>query len=78
MSFLLQEQQDNQQATESVLSENQNFSWDNAGDLIFGKLSTWLDTFIANLPNIILAIIVFILFVIVSKYIGKLFKNVIL
>ena len=39
---------------------------------ISGKLGEWLDQMILGLPNFILAVIVFILFVFAAKYLGKL------
>lgn len=36
------------------------------------RLSSWADSFIINLPNIIIAIIVFILAIFLSKYVSKL------
>ena len=46
---------------------------------IVEKLDTWLDGFIRNLPNILVAILVFIAFIYIAKYAGrgirKLLKN---
>lgn len=42
---------------------------------IWDKLASWLDSLILNLPNFILAVIVFLLFLLGAKYIGKLFDN---
>lgn len=39
------------------------------------KLASWLDTLIVNLPNFLLAILVFSLFVLGAKYLGKLLNN---
>lgn len=39
------------------------------------KLASWLDTLIVNLPNFILAILVFALFVVGAKYLGQLLNN---
>ncbi|WP_010520842.1 mechanosensitive ion channel family protein [Aquimarina agarivorans] len=39
------------------------------------KLATWLDSVILNLPNIIIAITVFVLAIIASKYISKLVEK---
>ncbi|MEM9982669.1 MAG: mechanosensitive ion channel domain-containing protein [Bacteroidota bacterium] len=44
----------------------------NAWNKIVTKLSDWLDTFLVNLPNIIIAIIVFMATLFVSKYINRL------
>ena len=41
-------------------------------------MADWLDSLILNLPNFILAIIVFILFIIAAKYIGKIVNRVFL
>ena len=43
---------------------------------IWEKLGGWLDSLILNLPNFLLAVIVFILFVIIAKYIGRLFERI--
>lgn len=69
----LQETAENTQEAKTV---QEAFSWDNAGEMIFGKLGSWFDSFIVNLPNIILAIVVFIIFLIAAKYIGKLFNKI--
>ncbi|MGB7785647.1 MAG: mechanosensitive ion channel family protein [Salinimicrobium sp.] len=39
---------------------------------IWDKLGEWMDSLILSLPNFILAVIVFILFIVAAKYIGKL------
>ena len=38
---------------------------------IVEKLDTWLDGFIRNLPNILIAILVFIVFIYIAKYAGR-------
>ncbi len=38
---------------------------------IWEKLAEWLDSLILGLPNFILAVIVFLLFIIAAKYLGK-------
>ena len=43
---------------------------------IWEKLGGWLDSLILNLPNFLLAVIVFVLFVIIAKYIGRLFERI--
>ncbi len=43
---------------------------------IWDKLGGWLDSLILNLPNFILAILVFVLFVVIAKYIGRLFERI--
>ncbi len=44
----------------------------NAWNKIITKLSDWLDTFLVNLPNLIIAAIVFVITILISKYISKL------
>jgi len=46
-----------------------------AWNKMWGKLSSWLDALIVNLPNIIIAIFVFALAIILSKYIGRLVRK---
>ncbi|GAA4320875.1 small-conductance mechanosensitive channel MscS [Pontixanthobacter gangjinensis] len=43
---------------------------------IWDKLGGWLDSLILNLPNFLLAVIVFILFVIIAKYVGRIFERI--
>lgn len=40
------------------------------------KLAEWLDTLIVNLPNFVLAILVFSFFIFAAKYIGRLLDNI--
>lgn len=42
---------------------------------IWDKLGGWLDSLILNLPNFLLAVIVFFLFIFIAKYVGKLFDR---
>lgn len=42
------------------------------------KLAEWLDSLILNLPNFILAVLVFVLFLIVAKYVGKILNRLLL
>ena len=42
---------------------------------IWDKLQGWLDTIILGLPNFLLAILVFIFFIFIAKYIGKVFDK---
>lgn len=42
---------------------------------IWDKLGGWLDKLILGLPNFILAIIVFIVFIFIARYVGKLFDR---
>ncbi|RRQ50634.1 mechanosensitive ion channel family protein [Maribacter algicola] len=48
---------------------NEKFS--EAWSKMLEKLGSWFDTFILNLPNIIIAIVVFTISVIISRYISK-------
>jgi small conductance mechanosensitive channel len=43
---------------------------------IWEKLGEWLDSIILGLPNFILAVLVFILFVFAAKYLGKLLDRI--
>lgn len=43
---------------------------------IWVKLGEWTDSLILSLPNFILAVLVFILFVVAAKYIGKLLDKI--
>ncbi len=43
-----------------------------------GKLQEWLDAIVLNLPNFILAILVFIFFLLLAKYLGKVFNRLFL
>ncbi|MFO8146296.1 MAG: mechanosensitive ion channel family protein [Bacteroidota bacterium] len=45
---------------------------------IWDKMDGWLDSIILNLPNFILAVIVFIIFVIIAKYVAKLISRILL
>ncbi|WP_121667961.1 mechanosensitive ion channel family protein [Mesonia aquimarina] len=45
---------------------------------IWDKMADWLDAIIVNLPNFLLAIVVFIIFIIIAKYIGKGFDKLFL
>lgn len=42
---------------------------------MWDKLNSWVDAFIVNLPNFLIAIVVFILALILSKYVGKLARK---
>ncbi|WP_417886166.1 mechanosensitive ion channel family protein [Zunongwangia sp.] len=48
------------------------FNFEKSLDSLVDKLSSWLENIILNLPNIILAVLVFVLFIIGAKYLGKL------
>jgi len=43
---------------------------------IWDKLEGWLDTIILGLPNFLLAVVVFIIFVFLAKYVGKIFDKI--
>jgi len=47
-------------------------------DLIKAKLTGWLTGFIKLLPNLALAIIIFVLFIVAAKYLRRLFNRVLL
>ena len=40
------------------------------------KLGGWLDSLILNLPNFLLAVIVFIIFIVLAKYLGRIFERI--
>ncbi|MGI0107099.1 mechanosensitive ion channel family protein [Salinimicrobium sp. WS361] len=48
------------------------FDIQNSVEGIWKKLGEWLDSIILGLPNFILAVLVFIIFVLAAKYLGKL------
>jgi small-conductance mechanosensitive channel len=50
----------------------------NGYNLIIEKLENWLDTLIAMLPNLILAVIVLLIFVVISKLTQRALKKVLL
>ncbi len=54
----------------------QNFNLNESVKGIWDKLAAWLDSLILNLPNFILAAIVFFLFVLISKYVVKLLDRI--
>lgn len=43
---------------------------------IWDKLEGWLDTIILGLPNFLLAVVVFIIFIFIAKYVGKIFDKI--
>lgn len=45
---------------------------------VWTKLGEWMDSIILSLPNFILAVVVFILFVLAAKYFGKLLGKILL
>nr|WP_299248631.1 mechanosensitive ion channel family protein [uncultured Lacinutrix sp.] len=48
-----------------------------AYELISGKLIGWLNTFVKNLPNLVIAIIVLIVFYFIAKYVSRLIGKLI-
>ncbi|APG59258.1 mechanosensitive ion channel family protein [Christiangramia salexigens] len=42
---------------------------------IWDKLGGWLDSIILGLPNFLVAVLVFILFIFIAKYVGKIFDR---
>lgn len=52
------------------------FNIDDSIEGIWSKLGEWMDSLILSLPNFILAVVVFILFIIAAKYIGKLLNKI--
>ncbi|MUP46870.1 mechanosensitive ion channel family protein [Gramella sp. BOM4] len=54
----------------------EDFNWQESISGIWDKLGSWLDSLILNLPNFILAVIVFIVFIFIAKYIGRLFERI--
>lgn len=45
---------------------------------IWDKMDSWLGSIILNLPNFILAVVVFIIFVIIAKYVAKIINRILL
>jgi len=45
-------------------------------ELLSDKIETWLELFIKNLPNMVAALLVFLLFWILAKHISKLFSKI--
>ncbi len=43
---------------------------------IWDKLEGWMDTIILGLPNFLLAILVFVIFIYIAKYAGKIFDKI--
>lgn len=55
---------------------SEKFDIQNSVQGIWEKLGEWLDSMILGLPNFILAVLVFILFVLAAKYLGKLLDRI--
>ncbi|HKJ47535.1 MAG TPA: mechanosensitive ion channel domain-containing protein, partial [Christiangramia sp.] len=54
----------------------QDFDFQESIKGIWDKLGGWLDSLILGLPNFLLAIVVFVLFIFIAKYIGRLFERI--
>jgi len=54
----------------------QEFNFQDSIKGIWEKLGGWLDSLILNLPNFLLAILVFVLFIVIAKYVGKVFEKI--
>jgi small conductance mechanosensitive channel len=52
------------------------FDFNDSIEGIWFKLGEWTDSLILSLPNFILAVLVFILFIVAAKYIGKLLDKI--
>ncbi|MDT0644255.1 mechanosensitive ion channel family protein [Zunongwangia sp. F363] len=53
----------------------ENFSINESLNKIGTKLGSWLDSIILNLPNFLLAILVFLVFIFIAKYVGNLINR---
>lgn len=51
------------------------FSFSESINGIWKKLAEWLDALILGLPNFLLAVLVFVIFIIIAKYAAKLLNN---
>ncbi len=56
----------------------ENFNLNKSINGLQEKMADWLDSLILHLPNFVIAIIVFTLFIIASKYIGKIVNRLLL
>lgn len=54
----------------------QNFNIEDSIKGIWDKLDGWLDSMILGLPNFLLAVVVFIIFIFIAKYAGKIFDKI--
>lgn len=52
-----------------------NFNLDNALDKILDKLGTWWETFVSMIPNMALAVVLLLFFIVLARYGAKLFKK---
>lgn len=57
---------------------SQEFDLQESINALWEKLAEWMNSLILSLPNFILAILVFVLFIVAAKYIGKLVAKVFL
>lgn len=60
------------------MEDKTNFDLSKAIGGIWDKLASWLDSIILNLPNFLLAVIVFVIFIFVAKYIARLLNRILL
>ncbi|HIB36849.1 mechanosensitive ion channel family protein [Mesonia sp.] len=60
------------------MEKKDNFDLSQAIGGIYDKLVGWLDSIILNLPNFILAVIVFIVFIFIAKYVSKILNRLLL
>ena len=54
----------------------QDFNINDSLQGVWEKLGMWMDSLILSLPNFLLAVLVFILFIVAAKYIGKILSSV--
>ena len=60
------------------MKKKDNFDLSEAIGGIYDKLADWLDSIILNLPNFILAVLVFIVFIFIAKYVSKILNKLLL
>ncbi len=60
------------------MKKKDNFDLSEAIGGIYDKLADWLDSIILNLPNFILAVLVFIVFIFIAKYVSKILNRLLL
>ncbi len=70
VNFLFIQKDTNTETEPFNLSDSIKGLWD--------KMADWVDSIVLNLPNFILAILVFILFLVIAKYIGKLLNRILI
>ncbi|MDT0689787.1 mechanosensitive ion channel family protein [Salegentibacter sp. F188] len=54
----------------------EDFSFRNSINKIGTKLGEWLDSIILNLPNFIMAVLVFVIFIFIAKYVGNFINKI--